>query len=57
MAWKELITNCSMESFNTGNTLQGTACTVEQETVSREIFEQVLQSLKILYLVKKFPEL
>jgi len=40
MAWKELITNCSMESFNTGNTLQGTACTVEQETVAREIFEQ-----------------
>ena len=45
-AWKERITNCSISgenvgSFNTGNTLQGTDCTIDKETAREEVDRQV----------------
>jgi hypothetical protein len=43
---EEMITNCSISgenvgSFNTGNTLQGTDCTIDKETARGEVDRQV----------------
>jgi len=45
LAWREMITNCSISgenvgSFNTGNFLQGTECTVDQDTVRQDVARQ-----------------
>ena len=50
-AWMELITNCSVlgegvGSLNTGNTLQGTDYTVDQETARMEVESQVVNFKK-----------
>jgi len=43
--WKDMIGNCSISgaevgSFNTGNTLQGSACTIDKETAKKEFENQ-----------------
>jgi hypothetical protein len=45
MAWREMINNCSIsgEKFNTGNTLQGTVCTIDMDTGRTEVDGQVRQ--------------
>ena len=45
IAWREMINNCSIsgEKFNTGNTLQGTACTIDMDTARTEVESQVRQ--------------
>jgi len=45
VTWKEMIGNCSISgeevgSFNTGNTLQGSACTLDKETAREEVQRQ-----------------
>ena len=42
-AWREMINNCSIsgEKFNTRNTLQGTACTIDMDTARAEVDIQV----------------
>merc|ERR1712002_1097991 len=45
MAWREMISNCSISgesvgSFNTGNFLQNTECTVDQDKIRQDVARQ-----------------
>jgi len=45
LAWRDMINNCTIAeegvgSFNTGNTLQDSDCTIDQDTSSKEVIQQ-----------------